>query len=74
MGVAMGYTWEYKYLQLTVVFFGILAINKCESWAPLAKVFGGLCYMLGILLPTTNAGAESYNSFHVCLQLILFIH
>lgn len=69
----MGHTWEYKYLQLACVFLGVLAINRSESWAPLAKVFGGLCYMLGVLLPTVSQGDEGvYSPLKVCLQLVLF--
>ena len=71
LGVVMGYTWEYKYLQLLCVFLGILIINKCESWTPLAKVFGALCYMLGVLLPTVTGGDSTKNSLQVCIQLIL---
>ena len=72
LGVVIGLLWEFVYLQLLFSFVGILIINKCQSWTPLAKVFGSLCYMLGVLLPTLNGGDEPYNSAGMCLQLILF--
>ena len=70
-GVLMGLSWHHKTLQLALVFFGTLAINKCE-WPPLAKVFGGLCYMLGVLLPTTQGGYHGTTLSMQALELVLF--
>lgn len=71
VGVLVGYTWRIKSLQLICVFLGVLVINR-SAMAPLGKVFGMLCYMLGLLLPTLNSDDEAYSSIHVCLHLILF--
>ena len=52
LGVVIGYSWEYKYFQIVLLFVVLTWANRISLWDRLGKVIAGIGIVLGIRLST----------------------
>ncbi len=70
IAVIIGLTWNYKILQLFLLFIAIVWLNRCTYIGQSGKIFGGVSLVVGSLLPNLTLGDPSYMGLYAYYKLL----